>query len=117
MKAIDELVHENFERDRMKVIDELVHENFELLHALFEYLWGEAKGRPWEDSQGGMASSSAVTLLEEMCMQELPPNMLEPVGDWDFSTLCNALMAKSLKEKLAELSPRASLRGALEAAC
>ena len=101
-------------RDRKKAVDELVHENFELLHALFEYLWGEAKGRPWEDSRGGMASSSAMTLLEEMYMQELPPNMLEPVGDWDLSTLCNALMAKSLKDKLAELSPRASPRGGRE---
>ena len=60
-------------RNRKMAVHELLVDNSELLHALFEYseyLWGEAKGRPWEDSQGGMASSSAVALLEEMCMHE-----------------------------------------------
>ena len=102
------LGEEREQKLRKRAVDELVHGNFGLLHLLFEYLWREAKGRAWEDSHGGIASSSAVELHEELHMQELPPNMVDPVADWDLSTLCTALTATSLKAKLAEMSTRIS---------
>ena len=93
---------------RKKAVDDLVHDNFELLHVLFENLWLETKGRVWEESAGGISSSSAVKLQEELYLQELPPNMSGPVCDWDLSSLFTALSATSLKAKLDDLCARTS---------
>ena len=102
---------ESAQKRRKRAVYDLVHDNFELLHELFKWLWREAKGRSWKDSEGGFMSTSAVELQEELNKQELPPTMMNPVGDWDLSSLCTALMATSLKAKLDEISPRSSPRG------
>ena len=77
-----------------------------------------AVGRGQVEGVGGQPRRNGVVLCSDvaarMHMQVLPPNMVGPVGDWDFSTLCNAVLAPSLKQKLAEMSPGASPRRARE---
>jgi len=88
---------------RKHAMSNLLHSNFDLLHQLFLTVWYEAKGEAWVDSEG-WASSSGAELQEELYYAELPPMMLKPVQDWDLSTLGAALMARSLKAKLGEMS-------------
>jgi len=83
---------------RLRAVNDLVHDNFELLQTLFLELWRSAKGSAWEDSCGGLESSSLTELQEELCRQDR--SMLAPLADWDLSKLCTALTARSLKAKL-----------------
>jgi len=85
---------------RLSAIIELVHDNFELLQTLFQLLWRLAKGYEWQDSRGGVESSSVVELQEELCRQE--PGMQALMCNWDVPTICTALSAPSLKAHLAQ---------------
>ena len=93
---------------RLSAIIEVVHDNFALLQTLFRLLWRLAKGCDWEDSRGGVESSSVVELQEELCRQE--PGMHVPVCDWDVPMICTALSAPSLKAHLTQWN-RTSPRG------
>ena len=83
---------------RLGAVNDLLHDNCELLQTLFRELWRWAKGRAWEDSCGGLESSSVAELQEELCRQDR--KFLAPLADWDLSMLCTALTAHSLKAKL-----------------
>jgi hypothetical protein len=82
-------------------------DHFDLLQTLFLELWCKAKGRSWEDSWGGIASSSVVELREELCREE-ERKMLAPLRDWDLPMLCTALTARSLKEQLEQYANTSS---------
>lgn len=103
---VTDMLHDEYQAmmQRKHAMSNLVH-SFDLLHQLFLMVWYAAKGEAWVDSEG-WASSSAVELQEELYYAELPPMMLKPVQDWDLSTLAAALMARSLKAKLGEMSGR-----------
>jgi len=48
-------------------------------------------------------------LQQELCLGHLPPVMLEPIADWDLTTLASALNATSLNATLASMCTRAGI--------
>jgi len=96
-------------KSRLRVAKDFLEDHFDLLQTLFLELWCKAKGRSWEDSWGGIASSSVVELREELCREE-ERKMLAPLRDWDLPMLCTALTARSLKEQLEQHANTSSPR-------
>ena len=96
-------------KSRLRVAKDFLEDHFDLLQTLFLELWCKAKGRSWEDSWGGIASSSVVELRAELCREE-ERKMLAPLRDWDLPMLCTALTARSLKEQLEQHANTSSPR-------
>jgi hypothetical protein len=88
------------ERAYLSAMNAQVRDSFDLLHQLFLRLWYDVKGAVWTDSDGLWASISAEQLREELGYQQLPPEMLRPVRDWELGHLATALTSSSLKARL-----------------
>jgi len=78
---------------------DFVEDHFDLLQTLFLELCRKAKFRSWEDSWGGIASSSVVELREEL-FREIFAQNLAPMRDWDLPMLYTVLTLRSLNEQL-----------------
>jgi len=111
-RAPSPLVYTEEEGRAMKqntdAMNHFLHDNVDVLHDLFLKVWFAAYGDVWVDSDG-WASSSAAVLQQELCLGHLPPVMLEPIADWDLTTLASALNATSLKATLASMWTRAGI--------
>ena len=95
-------------KQNTNAMNHFLHDNVDVLHDLFLKVWFAAHGDVWVDSDG-WASSSAAVLQQELCLGHLPPVMLEPIADWDLTTLASALNATSLKATLASMWTRAGI--------
>ena len=99
------------ERANLSDMNVQVHDSFDLLHQLFLRLWYDVKGAVWTDSDSdGLWSISAEQLMEELGYQQLPPEMLRPIQDWELGHLATALTATSLKARLNGIIVRSNSR-------